>query len=112
MAFEQRDMSGILFPNDKGDNDKRPDVRGEAMINGQVYRVSGWQKMGQKGPFISLAFDPQQQAAPPAGGNADPFFGGAQPPAMPSNPNAPQPPPGFPAAPPADPAVGGEDIPF
>lgn len=31
-----------LFKNDKGDNPKRPDYRGEAEIGGVQYKLSGW----------------------------------------------------------------------
>lgn len=52
---ERKDMSGILFVNDKGDNPKRPDYRGEIVINGFLYKLSGWVREGKKGQFISLA---------------------------------------------------------
>jgi len=59
----QKELTGILFPNDKGNNEKRPDWRGDATIGGVRYRVSGWIKQGKKGQFISLAFTPPQQDA-------------------------------------------------
>ena len=31
-----------LFKNDKGDNPKRPDYRGEVQIAGVEYKLSGW----------------------------------------------------------------------
>ena len=31
-----------LFKNDKGDNPKRPDYRGEVQIGGVDYKLSGW----------------------------------------------------------------------
>ena len=31
-----------LFKNDKGDNPKRPDYRGEVQIGGVEYKLSGW----------------------------------------------------------------------
>lgn len=53
---EQRDNAGILFVNDRKENDNHPDRKGSAMINGVEYWVSGWIKKGNKGPFMSLAF--------------------------------------------------------
>lgn len=48
------EKSGILFPNDKGGVEARPDFRGDILINGVVYRLSGWKKQSIKGPYISL----------------------------------------------------------
>ncbi len=56
MAFEQRDNSGALFKNDKGDNPARPDYRGDAMIDGTTYEMSAWIKEGKKGKFMSVSF--------------------------------------------------------
>lgn len=68
MPFEKRDMSGVLFKNDRRQNDKQPEYTGTATIGGQDVFVSAWVKTGQKGKFFSLAFKwrtEQQQAAPP-----------------------------------------------
>lgn len=56
MAYEQKDMSGSVFANDKGDNDKRPDMKGSAKINGVEYWVSAWKRNGDKGEWLSLSF--------------------------------------------------------
>lgn len=53
---EQRDNSGALFKNDKGDNDKRPDYRGDCLIDGTKYEIAAWIKDGRKGKFMSLSF--------------------------------------------------------
>jgi hypothetical protein len=59
--FQQRDMSGALFKNDKGDNDRRPDYRGDCNIGGVTYRISAWVKEARNGTkFMSLAFDEDQ----------------------------------------------------
>lgn len=57
-----------MFRNDKGDNDKRPDYRGDLNVNGVTYEIAGWIKSGQKGKFMSLSVKPkdEQQAQAPA----------------------------------------------
>ncbi len=44
MAYEPKEGSGALFKNDKGDNPARPDYRGDIMLGGKLYEVSGWIK--------------------------------------------------------------------
>jgi hypothetical protein len=54
-------MRGVLFKNDKQGNDKRPDYRGNAVINNVDMSVSAWiqtsKKTGDK--FMSLKFEPK-----------------------------------------------------
>ncbi len=46
-----------LFKNDKGDNDKRPDYRGEGKdMAGNDIEVAAWIKEGGKGKFMSCTF--------------------------------------------------------
>jgi hypothetical protein len=52
--FQWQDGKGALFVNDKGGNDSRPDVRGEAMVHGKLMQISGWYREGKKGKFLSL----------------------------------------------------------
>lgn len=59
--FQQRDNSGVLFKNDKGDNQARPDYRGEIMVDGTLYELSAWIKEGQKGRFMSLSVKPKEE---------------------------------------------------
>lgn len=57
MAYEQRDMSGSVFVNDRKENDKQPDRTGSCMIDGVEYWVNGWMKKDKNGrPWMSLAF--------------------------------------------------------
>jgi hypothetical protein len=60
MAYEMREGSGSLFKNDKDGNEKRPDYRGDALINGEVLEISAWIKEGKKGKFMSLSFKPKE----------------------------------------------------
>lgn len=57
-----KEMTGNLFKNDKGDNDKRPDYRGDAMINGELVEMAAWIKDGQKGKYMSISFKVKEEA--------------------------------------------------
>ncbi|WP_020504029.1 hypothetical protein [Lamprocystis purpurea] len=65
MAFEQRDLSGSLFRNDKATTDKHPTHKGSARIDDAEFWVSAWVKTGKPGSdgqatrFFSLAFEPK-----------------------------------------------------
>jgi len=55
--YEMKDNTGTLFVNDKGDNDKRPDRSGDAMIDGVMYKMSGWINTSKTGnPYLSVKF--------------------------------------------------------
>ena len=56
MAYQQRELSGSLFKNQKKTQDNHPGMTGTALIGGVEYWVSGWTKEGSKGKWISLAF--------------------------------------------------------
>lgn len=67
--YEMKDNAGTLFVNDKGDNDKRPDRTGDAMIDGVVYKMSGWINTSKSGnPYLSVKFSRKDEvvSAPPA----------------------------------------------
>jgi len=70
MAYEPKEGSGALFKNDKQDNPARPDYRGDIMLGGVLYEVSGWIKplpSDASKRFMSLSGKPKQaQAAKPA----------------------------------------------
>jgi len=73
MAFVLKDGQGTLHRNDKDGNEARPDYRGEVMIAGTLYRLSGWIKNGQKGKWMSLSAEvPQQEAPAPKQKTIDP----------------------------------------
>ena len=60
MAYEQRDLSGSLFINDKREKDTHPNLTGTIMIDGKEYWLSGWTKEKSDGEkWISLAAKPK-----------------------------------------------------
>lgn len=72
MSYQPKEGSGALFKNDKGDNPSRPDYRGDVMVGGVVYEISGWIKplpSDAEKKFMSLSAKPKQarqsNSAPP-----------------------------------------------
>lgn len=57
MAYETRNNTGSVFPNDRKEKDSHPDHKGKALIDGQWFWVSAWEKSGSKGGFLSLSFE-------------------------------------------------------
>lgn len=46
---------GALFPNDKGDNPRRPDYTGHLNVEGEEYRISAWVMQARSGrEFLSV----------------------------------------------------------
>ena len=65
--------SGVLFRNNRRQNDKQPEYTGNANINGVEYWVNAWVKTSSKdcSKFFSMSFKPKEPAgeesqAPPA----------------------------------------------
>ena len=62
MAYEQKPGDFVLFKNDKGDNPKRPDYRGDGIdLNGNPLEIACWIKEGKKGKFMSCTMKAQSQ---------------------------------------------------
>ena len=59
--MQQRDDSGILFKNDRKDSEKKPDWRGEALVDGIEYWMAMWVKPGKNGKFLSVSFTAKDQ---------------------------------------------------
>lgn len=75
----QREKSGVLRKNDRKEQDKHPDIKGEAMIDGREYWISGWQKDGKDRDgkpqkFYSLSFSEKEEKrdAPARSGGGGP----------------------------------------
>ena len=60
----KRDNSGVLFKNDKKDNERAPEYKGNIMVDGNEYWISAWIKEGKSGKFMGLAVSPRD-AQPP-----------------------------------------------
>jgi uncharacterized protein (DUF736 family) len=75
VTYQQKDMTGSLFKNDKGDNPKRPDYRGSITIEGRQWELSAWIQEGQKGKYMSIkAQPPRERATPQAPAESKPEF--------------------------------------
>lgn len=61
MAYEQKNNSGSLFANDKKQADTHPDYKGQIMVDGKMYWISGWKKQSNSGVrYMSLAVKPKE----------------------------------------------------
>lgn len=65
MSYEQKDNTFTLFKNDKGENPKRPDYTGKALVNGVEVRLSAWIREGKSGKFMSGTIEPPREQAKP-----------------------------------------------
>lgn len=60
MAYEQKDMTGSLFVNERKQTQSHSDWQGSIKIEGKEYWLAGWAKTGQKGDWISLSVKPKE----------------------------------------------------
>lgn len=66
MPEYDNELQGALFKNDKKQNDKHPDYKGQCEITGQKLWISAWintSKSGQK--YMKLQFEYPQGEGPP-----------------------------------------------
>jgi hypothetical protein len=74
MAYERKPGEFSLNKNDKGDNPKRPDYRGEGLdLNGQPIEISAWVKDGPKGKWLSATMKPKGERKAPTKTGGGPF---------------------------------------
>lgn len=76
MAFQQNDMSGAIFRNDRKQQPNHPDHTGTCTIDGKEYYISAWVKQSGAGnKYFSLAFAPKEvqesKPTPPAAVHED-----------------------------------------
>lgn len=59
---QNRDNTFVLFVNDKGDNEKRPDYKGKMTVGGREFVISGWKKKSRNGgaSFLSGKVEPKK----------------------------------------------------
>ena len=64
MSYTPQPNTFTLFANNKGDNPKRPDYRGDVVLpDGTKMRLSGWVKESNGKRFISGKVEPIDQKA-------------------------------------------------
>ena len=61
---QNRDNSGVLFRNDKRENEKAPSYKGNITVDGKDYWLSAWVKEGKSGKFMGLAVSPKEEYKP------------------------------------------------
>ena len=74
MAYEQRDLTGSLFKNDRKEKDTHADYRGSALIEGAEYWLDAWINEDRNGnKYMSLKFKRKEARSGYAGShNGDP----------------------------------------
>jgi uncharacterized protein (DUF736 family) len=67
--MEQRNNNGVLFKNDRKEEDRHPDYKGKAMVDGKNYELAAWVKTSKSGnKFMSLSFKPSEKQDNDQGG--------------------------------------------
>jgi len=62
--MEKKDNSGGLFKNDKIENERSPNYKGNITVDGKDYWLSAWVKEGKSGKFMGLAVSPKEEYQP------------------------------------------------
>lgn len=64
--MEKRDMSGVLFKNNRKEEDRHPDYTGDVTVEGKTWRLAAWIKEGKAGKFMSLRVSEDTRDKPDA----------------------------------------------
>jgi uncharacterized protein (DUF736 family) len=65
MAYEQKELTGSLFKNDRKETDTHPDYKGSATINGVSHWLDAWINTAADGSkYMSLKMKPKDAQAP------------------------------------------------
>ena len=60
--MEDKDMSGVLFKNNKKETDKHPELTGNIVIGGEKYYLSAWSNTSKAGnKYIKLSATAEQK---------------------------------------------------
>ena len=74
-AFEQKPGTGSMFRNKDKKEDKHPDGRGTANIDGTLYELAGWRKKDKNGdPYYFFVFKEKSEDEPGSGSGEDESF--------------------------------------
>ena len=63
---DQKELTGVLFRNDKKTESKHPDAKGSATIDGVKYWVSAWRNEKDGKQWTSLSFTRKETQSAPA----------------------------------------------
>jgi len=67
VAYEEKENSGVLFPNDRKEKGTHPDYRGHGNYDGVEFDIAGWKKLSKDGkPRLSLSFKEAYKKPQPA----------------------------------------------
>jgi hypothetical protein len=70
MAYEQKNLRGALFKNERREREEQPHYKGTCMIDGVLYRQSAWLTKAASGlTYMSLSYT---KASDLPGGRASP----------------------------------------
>jgi len=60
----QKDNSGALFVNDRKEKETHPDYKGNALVEGVEYWLSGWKNQTKDGKvYLSIKLEPKDAAS-------------------------------------------------
>ena len=72
--FEQKNGTGVLFINDKRENEKHPNMKGKILTpDGVEYFISAWTKEGKNGKYLSIALREPNEVQQTKVNSSEPF---------------------------------------